>query len=127
MSTQTEEIINGVRKKYIDQVLAENPDLFKGAEDIHWSDHVKMQGVLQEHVDSSISKTINMPEDTTAEEVKEAYELAYKLGCKGVTVYRDGSRGAGVLSATPRDIVAEEKDLILHVAKFLQENDDESS
>jgi len=94
----SEEIIDGVRKKYIDQVLAEHPELFKGAEDIHWSDHVRMQAKIQESVDSSISKTINMPNDATREDVKNAYELAYKLGCKGITVYRDDSRETQVLS-----------------------------
>lgn len=81
-------------------VKQEAKELFKGANDIHWSDHVKMQAVLQEHVDSSISKTINMSNDATVEDVKGAYELAYTLGCKGITVYRDGSREAQVLSTS---------------------------
>jgi len=75
-------------------------DLFKGAGDIHWRDHILMQAVLQEWVDSSISKTINMSNDATKMEVKGAYELAYETGCKGVTVYRDGSRETQVLSTT---------------------------
>jgi len=77
-------------------------ELFKGAEDIHWSDHIKMQGVLQQYIDSSISKTINCPNETTVEEVKEMYELAYELGCKGVTIYRDGSRETQVLDTKQR-------------------------
>jgi ribonucleoside-diphosphate reductase alpha chain len=79
-------------------------ELFKGANDIHWSDHVKMQGVLQEHVDSSISKTINLPEEATVEDVKGAYELAYTLGCKGITVYRDNSRVSQVLSTSSEEV-----------------------
>jgi len=78
-------------------------DEYKGAEDIHWSDHLKMQGVLQQHVDSSISKTINCPNETTVEEVKEMYEEAWRLGCKGVTIYRDGSRETQVLSTSSGD------------------------
>lgn len=98
------EITEGVRKKYIDQVLAENPELFKGAEDIHWSDHIKMQAVLQNSgVDSSISKTINMPNNATVEDVKDAYELAWKLGCKGVTIFRDGSRGGEQVLSTSKE------------------------
>ena len=76
----------------------EGRKLFKGAEDIHWRDHIKMQAALQIHVDSSISKTINMPNDATKEDIDEAYKLAWRLGCKGVTVYRDGSRAEQVLS-----------------------------
>ena len=76
----------------------EAKDLFKGAGEIHWRSHILMQSALQAHVDSSISKTINMPNSATKEEVMEAYELAYRTGCKGVTIYRDGSRETQVLS-----------------------------
>jgi ribonucleoside-diphosphate reductase alpha chain len=71
--------------------------IFKGAQDIHWKDHIRMQAILQEFVDSGISKTINMPEDTTVEDIKEAYILAWRSGCKGITVYRDGCRDDQVL------------------------------
>lgn len=83
-----------------EEALIKYAELFKGANEIHWSAHVKMQAVLQRHVDSSISKTINMPNDATVQDVRDAYELAYELGCKGITVYRDGSRETQVLSST---------------------------
>ena len=91
------------------QTLAELPEnvreLFKGALDIHWSDHVKMQAILQNSgVDSSISKTINMPEYSTVQDVKDAYEMAWNLGCKGITVYRNNSRQSQVLSTTDGDM-----------------------
>jgi len=95
-----QEAKEAIEQGYEWDLMVSNPDLFKSAGDIHWSDHIKMQAVLQKHIDSSISKTINMPNDTTVKEVKEAYELAYKLGCKGVTIYRDGSRETQVLSAS---------------------------
>ena len=74
-------------------------EIFRTAQDIKPEDHIKMQGILQKSgVDSSISKTINLPNNATREEVKLAYISGYKLGCKGLTVYRDGSRDHQVLN-----------------------------
>ncbi len=83
-------------------------EIFRTAQDIKPEDHIKMQGCLQKSgVDSSISKTINLPAGATKEEVKLSYITGYKLGCKGLTVYRDGSRDKQVLHAT--DSTAKEK------------------
>ncbi len=75
-------------------------DVFCTAQDIRPEDHIRMQGILQQNgVDSSISKTINLPGNATREQVKLAYLMGYQLGCKGLTVYRDGSRDLQVLNA----------------------------
>lgn len=68
------------------------PDYFVEAQEIHWKDHLKMQAVFAKYVDSSVSKTINLPHDATVEDVEEAFLMAYKLGIKSTTIYRDGSK-----------------------------------
>ena len=72
------------------------------AEDINWENRVKMQAAIQKNIDHSISSTINLPEDISVDEVKKIYETAWKSGCKGVTVYRKGSR-SGVLIENKKD------------------------
>ena len=74
--------------------------IFVTAMDIHWADHLMAQGVWQEWIGNAIAKTINMPYDVSADDVKAAYLLAHEIGLKGITVYRDGSRHKQVLHMT---------------------------
>lgn len=86
-------------QKEIEQLIAKSPYYKATANDVNWVEKVKMQGAIQKWVDHSISVTINLPEDTTEELVNELYVTAWRSGCKGCTVYREGSR-AGVLVST---------------------------
>ena len=74
-----------------------NPSVYRTSMAIRPEAHVRMQAAWQKHVTNSVSKTINLPNSATVEEVREAYELAWKTGCKAVTVYRDGSKAMQVL------------------------------
>ncbi|MBN2518588.1 MAG: vitamin B12-dependent ribonucleotide reductase [Candidatus Altiarchaeota archaeon] len=89
------------RKGSIQSIEEIPPDVrrvFTTAHDITPEDHVRMQAAFQEYTDNAVSKTVNFPHDASTEDIEKVYVLAYKLGCKGVTIYRDRSREQQVLN-----------------------------
>lgn len=88
------------------------PDYFVSASALSPEDHVRVQATVQNLTDSSISKTVNAPNSHTIEDVKKLYRMAYELGCKGITYFRDGSR-TGVLSKVDDKKDGEVKPVIL--------------
>ena len=87
----------------IDAIVQKSPYYKATANDIDWLEKVKMQGAIQKWVDHSISVTINLPNNVSEELVNQLYVEAWKCGCKGCTVYRDGSRSGVLISAKKKE------------------------
>ncbi|MEA3272425.1 MAG: adenosylcobalamin-dependent ribonucleoside-diphosphate reductase, partial [Patescibacteria group bacterium] len=98
------EVYHPLYKEYIDNNSeSELPSCFVTAKELTPMEHIKMQAVIQKFVDQSISKTVNAPKTHTVQDVKNLYEESYKIGCKGVAYFREGSRDEAVLTSKQKD------------------------
>jgi ribonucleoside-diphosphate reductase alpha chain len=106
MNGFNKEQVLAMRGSQVDDLVKKSPYYKATSNDIDWLAKVKMQGRMQKWVDHSISVTVNLPNSATEELVSDVYKTAWEYGCKGVTVYRDGSR-SGVLVSTKENEVKE--------------------
>lgn len=104
------EVVKTMTKEQLDEIVKKSPYYQATSNDVDWVKKVEMQGRIQKHVDHSISVTVNLPKETTEEIVAQVYETGWRSGCKGLTVYRDGSRSGVLVSETKKkELEAEEK------------------
>jgi ribonucleoside-diphosphate reductase alpha chain len=103
VTKQTVDLVKEYMEEHELKSFDELPEYFVTAMELSPADHVKVQAAVQKWTDSSISKTANCPNDYTIEQTDELYMLAYELGLKGMTIYRDGSRQAQVLATKEED------------------------
>jgi ribonucleoside-diphosphate reductase alpha chain len=87
----------------INKIVEKSPYYKATSADVDWVKKVEMQGRIQKHVDHSISVTVNLPSDVTEELVSKVYETGWRVGCKGLTVYRDGCRSGVLISSTKEE------------------------
>jgi len=117
----TDEILTKIADNYgsirgIPEIPEWMQNIFVTAMDIHWTDHLLAQAVWQEWISNAIAKTINMPYDVSADDVKASYLLAHEMGLKGITVYRDGSRHKQVLHMTSENA---KKNFVVRPSNFV--------
>ena len=82
---------------------SELPEFFVTAQTLDYKERIEMQGIWQDHIDASISSTVNVPNNFTVEDVEDLYMKAWERGLKGITIFRDGCKRTGILSASSHD------------------------
>lgn len=90
------------------------PEFFVTAQTLNYKARIEMQGIWQNHIDASISSTVNLPNTATVEDVEKLYMYAWEFGLKGVTIFRDGCKRAGILTTTTEEKVEEKKSSSKH-------------
>lgn len=101
-------VVKSMNKEQVDEIVKKSPYHNATSNDVDWVKKVEMQGRIQQHVDHSISITINLPENANEETVAKVYEAGWRNGCKGITVYRDGSRSGVLVSNEKKEEITEE-------------------
>jgi len=96
------DIVRTMTEEQVDEIVKKSPYYKATSNDVDWIKKVEMQGRVQKHVDHSISVTVNLPEEATEELVRKVYETGWIVGCKGMTVYREGSRSGVLISNTEK-------------------------
>lgn len=94
--------VTKMTKEDLQKLIEKSPYYRATANDVDWVQKVKMQGAIQKWVDHSISVTVNVPENTSVDMVKQIYQTAWEAGCKGCTIYRDGSRSGVLVSESKK-------------------------
>ena len=91
-------VVKSMSFEQVNEIVKKSPYYKATSNDVDWVKKVEMQGMVQKHIDHSISTTINIPNDATEDVVAAVYLTGWKTGCKGITVYRDGSRSGVLIS-----------------------------
>jgi ribonucleotide reductase alpha subunit len=103
------DIVKTMTEEQVDEIVKKSPYYKATSNDVDWVKKVEMQGRIQKHVDHSISVTVNLPEEATEDLVRQVYETGWSAGCKGMTVYREGSRSGVLISNNEKKEVAIEE------------------
>lgn len=92
------DVVKSMSMEQVEEIVKKSPYYKATSNDVNWIKKVEMQGRLQQHIDHSISVTVNLPEETTEDLVRQVYETGWSSGCKGITIYREGSRNGVLIS-----------------------------
>ncbi len=111
------EEVQSYSSEKLDAIIAQSPYYKATANDVDWIEKVKLQGAIQKWVDHSISVTVNIPNEATEELVDKIFYTAWKVGCKGITIYRDGSRSGVLVSDDKKETDDKKKFRINHSPK----------
>ena len=105
------DVVKSMTVEQVDEIIKKSPYYKATSNDVDWVKKVEMQGRIQKHVDHSISVTVNLPEEATEDLVRQVYETGWSVGCKGMTVYREGSRSGVLISNDEKKEIIQEEEI----------------